>query len=126
MRPIRPFLRTLAAVLGLLAVVGLARAADAVFVGGFEDLPLMPGLVEDPEQGMNFDTPSGRIIEAVATGAVAEADVMAFYAATLPELGWEQTGEGLFLREDEMLRLEISAQGNKIAVRFALSPREGP
>jgi len=124
----RPILRSLLAVLGLVAALGVAPGAagaeDTVFVSGFDDIPLMPGLVEDPEQSLNFDTPGGRVVEAVASGAVSADDAMAFYAATLPELGWKQTGEGLYAREDETLSLEISAEGDEITVRFASSPRE--
>lgn len=123
--PIRFTLRAAAAILGLVLIAGLAKADEAVFVSGFEDLPLMPGLVEDSDQSMNFDTPSGRIIEAVASGSVSESDVMAFYEATLPELGWRRVGEGRFSREGEMLRLEFLEDGKGVVVRFASSPEEG-
>ena len=107
-------------------------AADAAgqgtvaFVGGIEDLPLMPGLEEDAAGRMVFDTAAGRIVEAYASGAVSRAQVLDFYAATLPQLGWRREGEAAFLREDEILVLEFSAgkagPAPALTVRFALSP----
>ena len=43
---------------------------------------------------MVFDTPAGRIVEAVASGAVTRDEVLAFYAETLPQLGWDEGGCG--------------------------------
>ncbi len=99
-----------------------ARADSAAFLGGFEDLPLMPGLVEDVGAGMEFDAPGGRIVEAVATGGVLRTGVLDFYQSTLPELGWRDDGLGGFSREGEVLRLEISEIGGVVTVRFAVSP----
>ena len=99
------------------------------FVGGMEDLPLMAGLTEISGAGMVFDTPAGRIVEAFASGAVSRARVVAFYAATLPQLGWRQDAETLFKREGELLMLEFpqpAAAGPvtaPVTVRFVLSPQ---
>ncbi len=103
-----------------------AGQGGVAFVSGIEDLPLMPGLEEDSEGRMVFDTAAGRIVEAYASGPVSRAEVLDFYAATLPQLGWKREGEAAFRRENEILVLEFS--GNKAApapaltVRFALSP----
>ena len=86
----------------------------------------MPGLEEDAAGRMVFDTAAGRIVEAYASGAVSRAQVLDFYAATLPQLGWRREGETAFLREDEILVLEFSAgkagPAPALTVRFALSP----
>ncbi len=118
-----------AAALGWAEVHAADRAAGqgtVAFVGGIEDLPLMPGLEEDAAGRMVFDTAAGRIVEAYASGAVSRAQVLDFYAATLPQLGWRREGETAFLREDEMLVLEFSAgkagPAPALTVRFALSP----
>ena len=84
-------------------------------------MPLMPGLELDEEQGVAFDAPSGRIVEAVAVGAVPAPMVEAFYNETLPQLGWEPVS-GEFRRDDEVLRLEISAEERETTVRFFLTP----
>ena len=93
-----------------------------------QDLPLMPGLEEDAQGRMVFDTAAGRIVEAYASGAVSRAQVLDFYAATLPQLGWRREGEAAFRREDEILVLEFSAgkagSAPALTVRFALSPAQ--
>lgn len=104
-----------------------ARAGDAgiTFVSGVEDLPLMPGLAEVDETAMVFDTPSGRIVEAFASGKVSRDQVVRFYAATLPQLGWSSDGETLFRREGEILELHFPATpavAGQLTVRFALAP----
>lgn len=96
------------------------------FVAGLEDLPLMPGLSTLEDAAVVFDTPQGRIVEAFATGAVSRAAIEAFYAETLPQLGWTQADGGSWRREGEALRLEFvegsENRGQGLIVRFALSP----
>jgi hypothetical protein len=104
-----------------------ARAQDAriAFVSGIEDLPLMPGLEEVDETTMVFDTPAGRIVEALARGRLDRDQVVGFYAATLPQLGWTPAGETLFRREGEILELHIAdapVGAGHLTVRFALAP----
>jgi hypothetical protein len=106
--------------------VPVARAADA-FVAGLEDLPLMPSLVERAEQRVKFDSAGGRVVEAVAQGAVARGAVLEFYARALPELGWRAEGEGVWAREGERLRIEFpppprGAPAGETTVRFYLAP----
>ncbi len=97
-------------------------AAAAGFVTGTEDVPLMDGLVEAAEGGMAFDTPTGRVIEVLAAGALAPAAIAAFYAEALPQLGW-RPGKGLtFEREGERLTITIQDRGTASTVRFLISP----
>lgn len=109
---------------------GSEAEAGGQFVSGFEDLPLMPGLVQIKDAGTVFDTPSGRIIEAYADGQVTPTDVASFYARTLPQLGWRQVSQNRYRREGEVLDLEITpgsgpgGGGNaaRTKVRFYLAP----
>ncbi|HAD86870.1 MAG TPA: hypothetical protein DCG48_05865 [Rhodospirillaceae bacterium] len=97
-------------------------AALAQFVGGIDDLPLMPGLTDIPDAGVVFETPAGRIVEAQALmGAVDRKAVLDFYDATLPQLGWSKTARGQYGREGETLNLEFPA-GPLPTVRFRLAP----
>ncbi len=117
----------LAAALAVLpAVAGIAQEAPETgsvsFVTGVEDLPLMAGLDEDVEAGFWFDKPSGRIVEAVASGAVNRRAVAAFYAETLPQLGWSDLDPLKFEREGEVLQISISGGDGDLTVRFSLSP----
>jgi hypothetical protein len=111
---------------GLAAACGAAaQDARVAFVSDIEDLPLMPGLAEIDETAMVFDTPGGRIIEALTSGPVSRDQVVRFYAATLPQLGWSADGETLFRREGETLELHFSdppVVAGQLAVRFALAP----
>ena len=117
----------LAVALMLLLTGGLkAQAPGAGFLATIEDLPLMPGFVEALDEGMVFESPSGRIAEAFATGAATRDGVLAFYADTLPQLGWTREGPGRFRRENEILELEITGEsGSPLTVRFALAPAGG-
>ncbi|HEX9462725.1 MAG TPA: hypothetical protein VGB82_08995 [Alphaproteobacteria bacterium] len=127
-----PSIRSILWLLALVWLLGVgpARAAEN-FVPGVDDLPLMPGLSALTGQGVVFEAPSGRVIEAWAEGAVSRDAVLSFYGSTLPQLGWTAAAPDLFRREGETLRLEFPAAGNRTAqpaaaglllIRFYLSP----
>ena len=105
--------------LWLAATPGLADE----FVAGTEDVPLMPGLAPLPNSDVVFDKPEGRIVEARAEGMTSRAKVEAFYAASLPPLGWKASGRDRWLRDAEQLRLDFAEKHDKLAVGFTLSPR---
>ncbi len=110
-----------AAALLLLGLLAPAMAQDA-YVGGVDDLPLMPGLSADGDATV-FDAPSGRVVDATAQGRVSRADILAFYTRTLAELGWRGEGEGKFAREGEKLTIEFPVPaGGVTRVRFFLRP----
>ncbi len=97
--------------------------AGTAFLSVIDDVPLMPGLAERPDAAVVFDKPEGRIVETEATGRLARAEVLKFYAASLPQLGWRARGEGRFLRDREELALSfVSGPGGALTVRFTLSP----
>lgn len=121
---IRPLCRILV-VLGFVHAFTLPAARGAeTFVAGIDDLPLMPGLAALPTQGVVFDVPGGRIVEAWAQGAVTRGAVLTFYGSTLPQLGWSVSAPDLFRREGETLRLEFppGAAAGTLLIRFYLSP----
>ena len=105
---------------------GSSLAQEAgLFIKDIEDLPLMPGLVEELGSGTAFDTAQGRIVEAYATGPVSEGGVMAFYEKTLPQLGWRRLDIGVFQRENEVLKLEFPGgpgAAPPLTVGFRLMP----
>jgi hypothetical protein len=120
----------------MLALLGVAPSGawaggdETVFLSGIEDLPLMPGLEEDIDSAVVFDSANGRYVEAFAQGAMSAKDLTIFYKSALPQLGWHKTGEMTdftFEREDEALLLDISENSNgtgAIRVRFVLSPKK--
>ena len=112
----------LGAVLSL-ALAHAAVAGAAEFLRDVDDLPLMPGLYEELDRGVVFDKPGGRVVEALASGRVARAAFDAFYAETLPALGWQRLAPARWQRDGEQLRLEIVADGPPLVVRFYLAPQ---
>ncbi|MDP6350597.1 MAG: hypothetical protein QF926_06510 [Alphaproteobacteria bacterium] len=117
-----PRFGTLIVALVITAGPGVAWAGDG-FVAGFEDLPLMDGLVVVDQAGIVFDTPGGRIVECYATGTVPAAAVTDFYRATLPALGWIESGPSVFRRDGENLTVSVLGAGEAtVMVRFSLAP----
>jgi hypothetical protein len=105
------------------ALIGGAHAA-AGFLSIAEDVPLMPGLAENPETATVFDKPSGRIAHTEAKGKVSAAAVRKFYADTLPQLGWQNVGPEHYRRETEQLRLSVTGRDGALTVRFELLPNQ--
>ena len=95
---------------------------EAVFLSVIEDIPVMPGLVEDEARAIVFDAAQGRLAETYARGKIAPQAVREFYGETLPALGWRADGGARWVREGEALTLDISDMAEGIDVRFALSP----
>lgn len=89
-------------------LAGCAGTAAAPFFAGIDDLPLMPGLSEQPGERSSFGTAEGRIEARGAAGPARAADVLRFYADTLPQLGWQPAGDGGYARGAERLRLDLA------------------
>ncbi len=96
-------------------------AAEGAFLNELEDLPLPSGLTEAPG-GMLFDSPTGRIVEATAQGEMEADQVLAFYAQTLPELGWQKVGASSYRRDNELLKIEVDAKRRPVLVHFSVVP----
>jgi hypothetical protein len=97
------------------------EGSSGEFIAGVEDLPLMPGMREIPTAGLAFDSTGGRIVEAYASGPVRRDAVLAFYAETLPQLGWTADADTRFRRRGEVLVLEF-LRSDPLTVRFTLVP----
>ena len=126
--PISPRIILAVAIVAIARMVGAASRADDGFLTVADDLPLMAGLVENVEAGVLYDKPSGRIVEAYASGALSAYDVVRFYASTMPELGWRRqrmvaTNDLEFERDGERLTIEVRQLAGELTVRFSLAPR---
>jgi hypothetical protein len=117
MRLVHVFL-ILAAIL-ILPTVSFAEEGEAQFFSALQDVPLMPGLQEVTEMTVVFDKPEGRIVESAAMlDAVPAAQAEAFYAQTLPQLGWNLQGKNTYIRQGEELLLGFEEGGlMKVMVR---------
>lgn len=109
------------------ALSGAAFAAETRFFSELNDIPVMQGLYELPEETIVFDKPEGRI---VASAAVAEnlqaAQIIDFYLDILPRLGWVRQhggpGAASFTRQGEKLVLALELRAGLNIVHFNLSP----
>ena len=118
------------AVCALLQMIWTGAAMAQGFLPGTEDIPVMPGLEPSagavevkPRARPRFDTPAGRIVTVSATAPAPASRVSAFYAESLPALGWRPAGPGRFVREGEALQLTVRASGTRrVVVQFTLSP----
>jgi hypothetical protein len=109
-----------------------ARAEEKAggYLDAVEDMPLMEGLHETGEGGIVFDKPNGRIVRAVAQGAVAASAVRSFYIETLPQLGWTRQQKLeliadllVFRRDSERLEIQtVPGAGGGTEVRFSIEP----
>lgn len=111
--------------LGVVALVwvlasGTARAQG--FLSAYDDLPLPAGLAEMGGAGLSFDTPGGRIVEAYARGRLKPAEIYAFYAQTLPQLGWTRDSDTVYRREAEVLKLGTQVESGGVVVHFIIAP----
>jgi hypothetical protein len=97
------------------------------FTTGIEDLPLMPGLRPVPLKDTIMTGPYGRIAETMAVGAVDVDEVYYFYARTLPELGWQAIDKTRYIRDGELLTIDVNAnkrdRGYETRARFLVTPR---
>ena len=100
------------------------------------DIPLMAGLEENVEEALVFDSPDGRIISAIASGAVRGQEVFDYYKVVLPSLGWQVNKDhnsGLTcenasiycisaIRDEELLLLNVSGMRAPSTISYSLSP----
>lgn len=121
------FLRRVVTVVLLFASVLPAVAGRAAeFLAALEDVPVMPGFSEDTAAAVSFDTAAGRIVTARIAGpsrpGVDAGALLAFYAATLPALGWRAETPTRFVRDGEVLTLRTEAGEGRLALGFELRP----
>lgn len=107
----------------VLSAPSFAQGAPSRFFEALYDVPVMPGLSELPDKSLVFDKPSGRVAQASAAGkSVAGEAIRAFYAETLPQLGWAPVGADTYVREGEKLVLSVGSQAGYNVVQFTLAP----
>jgi len=109
------------------AMPGLAPAADG-FLDGLDGVPLMPGLRKAEADALVFDSPWGRVVEVDASGAPPADAILAFYAETLPQLGWRRLAADRYEREGELLLLEFPGAGSTglTTLRVSVKPSDAP
>jgi hypothetical protein len=117
-------MRTFLAAWTLAAVVaggsGLASAAE--YLKGHEDLPLLAGLAQDRDSVMVFDTPRGRVVEAVAQTRNPKPGSVPAGAMPRRCRRWlDKKAAGKFVRDGETLVFEVVAKGPPLVLRILLT-----
>ncbi|CAN0524327.1 unnamed protein product, partial [Laminaria digitata] len=74
------------------------------------------------DEGVEFDSPAGRIVTAVAGGDARADAVRAFYRKALPSLGWSPESGGVYQRDGEVLTLELDVAGKAVKLRIRVVP----
>ncbi len=93
------------------------------FFNTLNDVPVMPGLRELPDESLNFDKPEGRLMAVTAISETVKPEaIRRFYSQTLPQLGWTPQPDGSFLRDRERLKLNIEAPEGVSVVRLQVGP----
>jgi hypothetical protein len=116
----RRILAALALVTSLATTALPALATD--YLSGISDLPLPDGLVEAKDKSTVFDSAVGKVVTAYASGPGTAAAVHDFYESTLPQLGWEETDEGNWRRENETLKIDVlGPDAGPVTATFTLS-----
>jgi len=99
-------------------------ATDSVYYSEFiEDLPMMADMVEEQDNVVIFDKPSGRIIELKVETKHSQTEVLEFYNGILFNLGWKKLKKNRFLKDDEILSVIPEMRGKKTIVHFTLRPK---
>ena len=93
------------------------------FLTGFSDLPIMPGMQELPDANISFDTASGRIVEAFAKTEQSVERILSFYKNILPQFGWRVEKDTMFVRDSEILIIDLRKDGDSVIVQFSLEPQ---
>ena len=120
---LRAFILVFCANVVLVFAAPLAYADKSAFFTTIQDMPLMPGLEELPDQTLVFDKPEGRIIESVAsTGSLSIDAIQKFYEDTLPQFGWSRIAENSFVRQGETLHLDFEVHEGQKFLRIMVSP----
>ncbi len=117
------------AFLVLIPLSGLGAGDNKTgFLSVVDDLPLMAGLVEAGD-GVQFESPQGRIVDVSATGNVDANALRDFYENALPHLGWAKIGPGTYRREGEILTITTGLPSgepkNGLRAIFSIRPEKG-
>ncbi|MFT5488704.1 MAG: hypothetical protein ACI9JL_003065 [Paracoccaceae bacterium] len=112
----------MAALVVSVLVFAPVRLSAAEFFRSIDDLPLAPGLTEVVEEGVEFESPAGRIVTAVAGGDARPGAVQAFYRKALPSLGWSLASGGRYRRDGEILTIRLETAGKALKLRIRVVP----
>ena len=77
------------------------------FLVGTEDIPLMSGMQYSEDETFSIDNEDGRLYFSKVFVSAEISQIWDFYRQTLPQLGWTETQDATFQRDDEILRMAV-------------------
>ena len=115
----------------ILVLVGLTfnqkAMAAAGFIDGLEDVPVMEGLSQLPNDAISFGNEESRLVEAILVGENSSfAKVEKFYKDTLPQMGWSFQGKkssSLIFYRDRESREITQTQANPLKIRITVKSK---
>ncbi|MAQ71627.1 MAG: hypothetical protein CL565_05490 [Alphaproteobacteria bacterium] len=105
-----------------------ADTPPVTYISALPTVPLMPGLEEVGNSEVLFDKAEGRIAAIDAYGFdLKEQNVKNYYREVLPELGWVETDNMVFSRQNEVLAIRLNTKTldrrSGVTVTFDLQPK---
>lgn len=100
----------------------LAQDAGIEFFNGIQDVPVMPGLIQMPDQAMVYDKAQGRIVmEFARLEDISQAQVRSYYTKVLPQFGWVRNGDDKYRRGSEELAITFEEE---MFLKLVLQPAQ--
>ena len=92
------------ALFSMVALCSTSMARAEVATGWVGDLPVPAQALIETRGAVNFDSPSGRVIQFTFQIALDEPQITAFYKDRLAQLGWQKQGNS-YHRGSEQMRI---------------------
>lgn len=98
------------AMISAVLLIALSATRAEIITGWVGDLPVPAEALIETDSAVNFDSPSGRVIQFTIHLDLDERALIGYYNQALPELGWRAIAGG-FQRGGEVMRVEASQDG---------------
>lgn len=111
----------------ILSLMLYSEARAATFIEGLEDVPIMTGMKQVPNDTLSFGNEESRLIEVILEGKKAAFGTVGnFYKTTLPQMGWIYQGKRgktfVFEREGEVMEISKESE-NPLRVRITVKSK---
>lgn len=111
----------------MIVIISSSKVNASSFIEGLEDVPIMTGLKQVPNDNISFGNEEGRLVEVYLTAKnLSFKKIEKFYIETLPQLGWTYQGKRndtlLFYREGEAINIALE-QTNPTMVRITVKSK---
>ena len=93
------------------------------FVNGIDDIPIFENMENNDDSLVVFDTNKGRFISSEIIGKNDLKKIESFYEKVLPNLGWKKLKYSTYIRDDEVLNLELKILEGKVHLMFKITPK---